>query len=400
MKILIVSKVYYPEFFSVNQVAEKFVKDSHEVTVVTSIPNTGFGMNLPEYKDRKFEVLNGVNVYRLKCVPRKNKGKLNIIQNYLSFWSKSKRFIRHMKEEFDVVLSFVISPVISMSGANIYAKKHNVPHINMCEDLWPESTVAVGSIKKGSFFYKILFKWSRDLYLHVDKIVVSSPSFIDYFKDVLNLPDKEFVYINQPILRGEKELPPFEYKSKKNIVYAGNIGTLQLVDKLIEAMQIVEDKEVVLHLLGAGSQLDLILNKIKEAGLEDRVIYHGKFPIEEVETYFRNADALVVILKENGPVGKTIPNKAIQYLLYKKPIIGVIKGDGRDLLAKANGSIFADEYVKDIARAIDDLCKLDDKSKAKLGENNLNYYMDNLQNEKLIQLLEDELVKSVNEWKK
>ncbi len=399
MKILIISKVYYPEFFSINQIAEKFVKDGHKVTVVTSIPNVGFGQNLPEYKNRTYEVLNGVEVYRLRCVPRKNKGRFNIVQNYLSFWSKSRRFIRKFKEEYDAVFSLVISPVISMAAANLYAKKHHVPHVHMCEDLWPESTVAVGSIKHGSLAYKALFKWSRDLYAQVDKIIVSSPSFVDYFKNTLNLPDKHYVYINQPILKGEKEVEPIKYNAKKNIVYAGNIGTLQLVDKLISAMKLVKDKEVVLHLLGAGSQLDFILSKIKEANLENRIIYHGRFPIEIVESYFKNADGLVVVLKENGPVGKTIPNKAIQYLSYKKPIIGIIKGDGKELLEKANGTIFADEDEKDIARAIDELCSLENKDTERMSENNLNYYLKNLTNEKLIQEIEEEIIKTVNEKK-
>ena len=396
MKILIVSKVYYPEFFSVNQVAEKFVKDGYEVSVVTSVPNIGFGYNLPEYLDKKEEVLNGVKVYRLKTIPRKNSSKINIIANYLSFWSKSKRFIRHFKEEFDVVISFVISPVISMAAANIYAKKHNIPHINICEDLWPESSVAVGSIKKDSLPYKILFNWSRRLYKDVDKVIVSSPSFVSYFKDTLLLPDKEYVYINQPILRGEdKNIPPVKYESKKNIVYAGNIGSLQLIDKLIEAMKIVKDKDVVLHLLGTGSQLNSILERIKLEGLEERIIYHGKFPIEKVESYFVNADGLIVILKDNGPVGKTIPNKAIQYLLYKKPIIGIIKGDGRDLLEKAGGSIFADENAEDIANAIDKLMNTPEKEKLIMGEKNFSYYESNLTNDKLIHSIEEELTKSV-----
>lgn len=396
MKILIVSKVYYPEFFSVNQVAEQFVKDGNEVSVITSIPNIGFGENLPEYKGVKEETLNGVKVYRLRCVPRKNKGKFNIIANYLSFWRKSKAFVSHFKEEFDIVLSFVISPVISMAAANKYAKKHNVPHINICEDLWPESTVAVGSIKKDSLTYKFLLKWSKDLYKQVDKVIVSSPSFVDYFKNVLELPDKEYIYINQPILKGEKtDLPPFEYKGKINIVYAGNIGTVQLVDKLIDAMKLVKSKDVNLHLLGTGSQLDLILNKIEESGLSDRITYHGKFPIEQVETYFVNADALVVILKDNGPVGKTIPNKVVQYLSYKKPIIGVIKGDGKDLLIKAGGSLFADETPEDIAKAFDKIASMGDKEKLSMGESNLKYYKDNLTNDKLIQSIEGVLTKSL-----
>ena len=51
MKILITSQVYYPERFSVNEVAEGLLRLGHEVEVITGKPNCGFDKKLDEYKN-------------------------------------------------------------------------------------------------------------------------------------------------------------------------------------------------------------------------------------------------------------------------------------------------------------------------------------------------------------
>ena len=122
------------------------------------------------------------------------------------------------------------------------------------------------------------------------------------------------------------------------------------------------------------------------------MVYEGALPIEKAESYYVNADALIVSLKNEGYVGKTIPNKAIQYLKYKKPLVGVIQGDAKELLEAANGALFASEEPEDIARAIKEIVHLDEKKKAQMGENNFKYFNDNLSVEKLVKKLETELV--------
>lgn len=395
MKILIVSQYYYPERNSVNDIAEGFVKLGHDVSVVTGKPNYGFDGMLPGYEKIKYEVINGVKVHRVKLYPRK-KNHLSVSINYLSFHRNAKRFICHFKEQFDIVMSFSLSPVISIAPAIKYAKKHHVPHVLFCEDLWPESTIVTHAVRKDSILYKILYKWSVDLYKKCDKIIVSSPSFIEYFHNVLHITDKEFVYINQPILQSNrKEIAPIKYKDKFNIVYAGNIGSIQLIDKLVEAMTILKDKGIKLHLMGMGAELDKIKAIIKNQHLEELVTYEGALPIEKAEAFYVNADALVVSLKNEGYVGKTIPNKAIQYLKYGRPILGVISGDAKELLTKANGSIFASEDINDIANAIERICNLSKEEKEQLGQNNLNYYLENLEVDKLVLKIENELKKEI-----
>ena len=391
MKILLVSQYYYPERFSVTDIAETLVKQGHEVSVLTGRPNYGFQHILKEYKKVKYEELNGVKVHRVKLSPRKY-SRLSIIKNYLSFHNNAKRFVRHFKEEFDIVLAISLSPVISVSPGLLYAKKHNVPCVLYCQDLWPESTLITHAVRKDSLTYKILYKWSKSIYTRCDKIVISSPSFKDYFVNELHIEDKVFNVVNQPILLSSSHYEPIKYENKHNIVYAGNIGKAQLTDLLVEAMKYVKTSDVKLHLMGMGSELKNIQNKIKELHLEDKVIYEGAYPIEKAEAYYVYADALVVSLKDEGYVGKTIPNKAIQYMKYSRPILCVAKGDTLDMLKDAKGSIFAEQNPEVIAKAIDEVCALSDKEKLTLGENNKKYFDANFTVEKLTQKLASELI--------
>ena len=382
MKILMVTQFYYPERFSTTDIAEELVRLGNEVTVLTGKPNYGYGYILPEYKNISEETINGVRVLRTKLYPRKFT-RLSIIRNYLSFHRNAKRYVRKLDDDFDVVLSISLSPVISIAPAIKYAKKHRVPHVLYCQDLWPESTVVTKAVKKGSLVYKILYRWSKKLYQQCDEIVISSPSFKDYFKDVLHITDKKFPVVYQPILNSKEKLDPVVFTKKHNFVYAGNIGTLQLTDELVEAMKILSRDDAKLYLMGMGTNLNKIKNKITDYRLEDKVEYVGALPIEKAERYYHNADALIVSLKSEGTVGKTVPNKAIQYMKYGRPLIGIIQGDAKELLSRASGTIFADEKPLQISDVFMKFCEISDKEKDQMGLNNKLYFEKFLTAEKL-----------------
>jgi len=389
MRILLVSQYYYPERFSVSDIAEELVKLGNEVTVLTGKPNYGLHEIIPEYRKVKYEEINGVKVHRVNLYPRKL-SRLSIIRNYLSFHRNAKRKVNKLGE-FDLVLTISLSPVISIAPGIKYAKKHKVPCVLYCEDLWPESTVVTGAVRKNTLMYKILYKWSVSLYKKCDKILVSSPSFKDYFENELHIKDKGFGVVNQPIIESNKKVEPIIYKNKHNLVYAGNIGSIQLIHELVSAMKFVKSEDTKLYLMGMGSELEKIKKRIADEKLENKVEYVGALPIEKAEAYFENADALIISLKDSGTVGRTIPNKAIQYMKYGRPLLGVIKGDAKDLLSKANGTVFSEQNPDKIASAIDDLLSKSDKEKAQMGSNNKQYFDNNLTKEKLVRLLNQEL---------
>ena len=373
MKVLVVCQYYYPENFIVTKIAEQMVKDGYEVHVLTGKPNYGYGYILPAYKNISEEVVNGVNIHRVNLYPRK-KSRISIIRNYLSFWKNSKKWVRKCKMEFDYVYSMSLSPVTICSAGNLYAKKYQKKHIIHCLDLWPESVLVTHAVKQKSLIYKILYKWSRGIYGGADKILISSPSFRDYFEKTLKLPTKNIKYVPQCSLVEDSDIAAFDYGVGTHILYCGNLGLIQQIPLMIDAMELVKDKDIYLHVIGMGPMSDYLINEVKQRGLENKIIYHGPIVAKLASAYFKRADALYVSLKSEGTVGKTIPSKLLMSMAFARPILGVIQGDGKDILEDAGGAFLAQEDPESVKNALIAVSNISEKEKARLGKLNKMYY--------------------------
>lgn len=376
MKVLIVCQFYYPENFVITNIAEQLVKDGHKVDVLTGKPNYGYGYILPEYKNIDEEIINGVNVFRVDLKPRK-KSRLSIIQNYLSFWINSKKWVIKCKTQYDVVYSMSLSPVTICSAGNLYKRKHNVPHVIHCVDLWPDSVAVTGAVKKDSLLFKLLYVWSKKIYAKADKILVGSPSFVEYFDNVLKLPTSNIHYVPQCSLIENSDIVPYNYGPGTHILYCGNLGTIQLIPLICETMSILEDKNIYFHVIGMGPMTDYLVDDIRQRGLENNVIYHGPIVARMAAAYFKSADAIYISLKDDGVVGKTIPNKLLMSMAFGKPIIGVLKGDGRKVLQEAGGALLADEDPKSVKDAITAFMNMNKEDINKFGLLNKMYYENN-----------------------
>ena len=389
MKLLLVCQFYYPENFTITKIAEQLVSNGHEVHVLTGRPNYGYGYILPAYKNIDEEVINGVNVHRVNLYPRK-KSRLSIIKNYLSFWKNSKKWVRKTKLDFDFVYSMSLSPVTICSAGNLYAKKHHKKHIIHCCDLWPESVLVTKAVKEKSLIYKILYKWSRSIYSKAYKILVSSPSFVSYFENVLQLPTDNLIYVPQCSLVEESDISAFDYGPGTHILYCGNLGLIQLIPLMIDAMDQLREKDIYLHIIGMGPMTDYLINQIRERRLDGKIIYHGPIVAKLAAAYFKNADALYVSLKNEGTVGKTIPNKLMMSMAFARPIVGVIQGDGRDVLKDSGGAFLADENAESIKNALLAISNLSANEKARLGRLNKQYYDSHFSTKTVTSLIEKE----------
>ncbi len=393
MKILAICQYYYPENIVFTNVCEQLVKEGNDVTVLTGKPNYGYGQIIPEYKKVKYEEINGVKVHRVNLKARK-KSRLSIINNYLSFWRSSKRWVRHCKEQFDIVYSMSLSPVTILSAGNLYKKKHHVKHVVHCVDLWPESVLVTHAVRKNSLTYKILYKWSRDLYKNVDHVIFGSPSYGEYFKKVLKL-EKKTSFVALPSLVEKADVEPVKLDGKVNLLYCGNLGLIQLINLIPESMNLVKDKEIKFHVIGMGPKTEELQSLIKQYKLEDTVIYHGPIPAKKAAAYFEAADILYVSLKGEGYVGKTIPNKLVMSMAFGKPIIGVLDGDGKMVLNESKGSFVAQPDKTSISVAIEKMASLSDEERKRLGKLNRAYFEDHFSLEKTGQSINEILLQEV-----
>lgn len=383
MKILVITARYYPEQFSITNICENIASQGHDVTVVTGKPNYGYWKIIDGYEQVYNETINGVKVLRLNERPRK-KGIVGLIRNYTSIYKEFGKFFRNHKEKYDVVISHVMSPIFSMHGLKKYCKKNKIPHIHYGLDLWPESLIASSYLTRFNPIFQLVKVYSKKVYSSCDYITFASPSVEKYFTDYLGLSNLKFKQIFQPTLTTIPEINRVRKEQYSpnhiRILYCGTIARFHRLDLILKALKIIVDSGINLfHLdiVGSGSELDNIMALAKNLKLDNCVTFHGRVPKEDTQKYYLAADILYVPLEDNSATSKMIPQKLIEYLMYNRPIFGMLTGDGREILATASKYNFiAEQSVNSLVDTFNKIIK-SQSTFAICGRQNRTYFEDN-----------------------
>lgn len=333
MKILIVSQHYWPENFRINDIAETLAASGYDVTVLCGLPNYPKGYVLEDYKKGKNrrQEHNGVHIIRAKEIGRRN----NIVFRLLNYWSFQhfgKRLVAKIANDFDVVLINELSPIMSAYPGLKYAKKNNKKIIMYEMDLWPESLLA-GGIKKDSLIYKYFRKISANIYSQCNKIFVSTKEHIEYIKRLPKCHDLDIEYLPQYAETiFEQSNCAAENNQIIDLMFAGNIGKAQSIDKIIRTAAILkENNKFKFHIVGDGSELNNAKQLAKDLNASN-VIFYGQKKLSEMPKFYKMADALIVSLEDKPYANMTIPGKVQSYMAAGKPIIGMINGACSDFI--------------------------------------------------------------------
>lgn len=354
-KILIVSQYYYPEQFQINEIAPELVKRGYNVTILCGLPNYPKGVIFPgfEHKEKRkkweeeYYQKTGIHVLHCEQLPRGNTS-LQLVRNYASFVKVSKRMVRQLPSDFDVVLGYQLSPITSMYAALEYKRMHGTPVIYYTLDLWPVSAEAMLHGKKNPLYWW-LKKISKRLYQGADKVIVTSRPFIDYLRRDLQMPIERMSYLPQ---HAGTEMLNIDLRAEDNKVadfmFAGNIGKGQCVDIIIKAAkELGTRKDYKVHLVGDGRMKTQLENLVKEYGLQDNVVFYGNQKREEMPKFYKMADVLLITLRGNNEVGDTMPGKLQMYMTTGKTIMGAINGAANEVIkeAKCGNCVKAGDYM-------------------------------------------------------
>lgn len=349
MKILVICQYYYPEPFRITDICEELVKRGHEVTVVTGTPNYPMGEIYDGYENssRQDEIINGVKVHRCRIHPRKI-GSIHRLWNYYSYPIASKKYIKTLDGSYDVVFINQLSPVMMAQAGIKYAKMWNKKIVLYCLDLWPASLTAGGV--NGGLIYKWFLRESKKVYDSVDKILVTSKSFADYFKDTFGITETTYLpqYAEDTFTPEQCRKEPNEYI---DLMFAGNLGAAQSVKTIIEAARLTQDlRQVRYHIVGDGSEYENLRKQV--AGL-DNVIFYGRKPMEEMPKYYAMADAMLITMQKDAVLSMTLPGKVQSYMAAGKPIIGAIDGETPTAILEAEcGLCVESENAKGLADSV------------------------------------------------
>lgn len=343
MKVLIISQYYYPEQFQINEIAPELVRRGHEVTVVCGLPNYPKGEIFEGYEredvrwkmeDEYFQS-TGVKVVHCKNAPRGH-NPIQLIRNYYSFAKESKKIIRTLPGDFDVVVGYQLSPITSMQAALEYKKLHGTPVVFYTLDIWPVSAEAMLHGKKNPIYWWVK-RMSKRIYQGADRIVVTSRPFVDYLYRTLDIPMERMTYLPQ---HAGAEMLEMDLEAEDNgvadFMFAGNLGKGQRVDVIIKAAAILGRRsDYKIHLVGDGRMRRELEQMVNENGLGDNVVFYGNQKRADMPSFYKKADVLLITLRGNNEVGNTMPGKLQMYMTTGKPILGAINGAAKEVIEEA-----------------------------------------------------------------
>ena len=390
MKILFISQYFYPENLRINDFVFSLKKRGHHIEVLTGKPNYPSGIYAKGYSwgDPSFEVINKVPVYRTNLFLRGSGNGLRLILNYLSFVYFGFFRLVKLKGHFDKVFIYAPSPITVGLLGIIAAKKFKCKSYLWIHDLWPESVKVAGGINN-KFILGMIDQMTRFIYKKTDLLLIQSPFFKKYLeKQKVDL--KKVVYYPYYAETFYKRVSySFEVKNKFpegfNVLFAGNIGTAQSFDTIVEAIDLIKKEQINIIVLGDGRDKERLQEKIKTLGLSHKFHFLGSHPPESMPEYFAVADALLITLKKAEIFSYTIPGKLQSYLACGKPIIGALDGIGKKIIEDSNSGLCSDaEDIVELSGNILKMYKMSSNELLTHGKNGLKYFNNNFNKEKLL----------------
>ena len=356
MKILIVTQHFPPERGAVRRLfefARYFVRQGHEVSVLTAMPNYPDGIVPPKYRGRLFyhEELEGVKVYRSWVLPASNKYPGRRMIGFVTFLFTALMNSLRLGSKFDIVLAStppVNTPVLGW----LISKLKRSRFVIEIRDLQPESSEDFGNLNR-SLFTRLLKKVMHGLYRRADKIVAATDGIADYVQ-TLGIPkDKvtaiksgygeEFVTADHNGIRKK-----FGWEEKFLVVYSGTLGWAHSLETIIEAARKLTDQpDVQFVFVGDGEKRSALEGMVRDYGLRN-VTFIGAQPLETIPYFLKTSDILVESLREVPITQGTFPAKLFEYMASGRPILfGAKDGEAIRELKEAGGALaFASDDVQ------------------------------------------------------
>lgn len=386
MRILFLSHYFPPE---VNAPATRtyehcrqWVKDGHDVTVVTCAPNHPQGRVYEGYRNRIFqrETKDGINVIRVWTFVTANEGFLKRTLNYISYMC-SVIFFSLLLPEADVVLS--TSPQFFNGLAGYFVgKMRRIPWVLEIRDLWPESIVAVGAIKNQTII-KMLEWIERFAYRNADLIVPVTDSFKAYMIGKGIEANKIAVVKNgvdlahyTPVDGAPALAEELGLTGKFIVSYFGTHGMAHHLETILEAARRLSHvPNIVFLMVGDGAERQVLVQMRNAMGLQN-VMMLDQQPKSRMPDFWALSAVSLVLLKKSDLFKTVIPSKIFESLAMAKPIVLGVEGESADLLRAAQAGLCiepedADQLVARVLALSNDkeLCQ-------RLGRNGRRFVME------------------------
>lgn len=375
-RILVWSQHFWPESFRINEVARDLAAAGAEVTVLTGQPNYPKGEIFDGYRAAGMGVedWDGIPIVRVPLAPRGAGRSRQLAANYLSFIASGSLIAPWLLRgrRFDAVFVYGTSPILQGIPAWIVARLKGARLVLWVQDLWPESLEVTGHVSNPRILGAVrgVVGW---LYRRADLILGQSEAFVTAIRPMAG--KTPVAYHPNPADAPAEGGHGHDFPPGFNIVFAGNLGTVQALEVVTAAAALLRDRpDIHITLFGSGSRDAWLAETIAQQGLAN-VRWAGRRPPADMPAIFAQADALLVTLNRSEILAQTVPSKVQSYLGAGKPVIAALDGEGARIVSEAGAGLAVPaEDPAGLADAIRRLADMSAADRAALGDAGRRYF--------------------------
>lgn len=354
MKILFLSFYFKPDLSAGSFRSEalinamiKLIPSYGNIDLITTLPNRYKSFNskasFTEKKDK-------LSIQRIK-LPIHNNGIMDQSKAFLKFATKTIALSKDKK--YDLVFATSSRLMTAALGAYI-SKRLKAPLYLDIRDIFTDTIndilpkTILWFIKP---FFVLLEKFTINSAVRINLV---SPGFLPYFRD--KYPIQNFVFftngIDQEFVKIKYKKIPYYKNDPLCVVYAGNIGEGQGLEKIIPKLANRLKGKINFKIIGDGSKKGELLNRIKNnACLNIEILPPVKRDI--LINIYKDADILFLHLNNYESFKKVLPSKIFEYGATGKPIWAGVSGFSSKFIKNnlPNSSIFSPCDINEAERA-------------------------------------------------
>ncbi len=365
MKFLIISQYFYPEVGAtqtrLSAMCRELIKHGCKVEVLTALPHYPKGVFFPGYAGTvyKTEELQGMLIHRLWVYPSAGSGVKRLV-SYLTFVAAAVVGLFFVKEKPDYVFIDSPPPFTAIVG-RIYSLIRGVPFIFNVADLWPDTVVQMKIINNRAALkiaYKLeslTYQWAKyiNAVTHGNILTLTQKKNVPIDK-ILFLPNGVDIQMFRAMEPADSILKELAIHQNKIILFAGGLGYAQGLDIVIDAMNILKDRDpdIAFVFLGEGPEKTRLFQKANTRKLNNVYFIDSK-PLAAVARYYSIAFAGFASLKDIPLFQEVRPSKIFPAMACGKPIIYSGTGEAAKLIREADcGIVVEPGDIESTAEAI------------------------------------------------
>jgi glycosyltransferase involved in cell wall biosynthesis len=272
-----------------------------------------------------FEVLDGVNVYRIQTRQRNERHWFDYMIRVARFMFVSAFVLsrKHLSKSYDII--HVHSVPDFLVFAALLAKVSGAKIVLDIHDILPEFFASKFGASKLSLKFKLLL-WAEYFSVRFsDHVIIANDLWYERLVKRSAKADRCTAIVNYP--DGEVFYPREQSKAvseKFRITYPGTLNAHQGLDVAIHAVAKirVEMPDLEFHIYGEGPAKPALIDLTTQLGLTDMVIFHEFLPCDRIAEVMALSDLSVVPKRASSAFGnEAMSTKIMEFMSLGVPVI-------------------------------------------------------------------------------